>query len=277
MGVSADGSVVVGGGNVPDGSPSATSIQAFRWTSGGGMIGLDQSNPVDDDLAFSGSEGSATSADGSVIVGAGLRFGRVESFRWTSSEGMVALVATGPAIAVSADGSVVVGGDDRAFRWTSDGGMVFLTHGVFSQAWDVSSDGSIVVGFATGLGAFRWTAESGMVGLGHAGVASAVSADGAVIAGYRLSGGAGSPAFLWDTANGARELDQVLMDLGLDLTGWSLTEVHGLSDDGLTLAGTGINPDGNEEARVAVIPEPTSGALLGLGLVGLVLLRCRRC
>src|SRR5438105_4002183 len=57
-GVSADGSVVVGE------SDSASSQQAFRWTSGEGMVGLGY-------LAGAAySYASGVSADGSVIVGA---------------------------------------------------------------------------------------------------------------------------------------------------------------------------------------------------------------
>lgn len=58
FGVSADGSVVVGV------SESASGGQAFRWTSGGGMIGLG-------DLPGGGFQSTAydVSGDGSLVVG----------------------------------------------------------------------------------------------------------------------------------------------------------------------------------------------------------------
>src|SRR5262245_23616114 len=79
MGVSADGSVVVGaagsGGNYH---------RAFRWTSGGGM----------EDIGVAGlfAFAHAVSADGAVVVGVGDPDGGGNSaFRWTFADGMVRL------------------------------------------------------------------------------------------------------------------------------------------------------------------------------------------
>jgi hypothetical protein len=61
----------------------------------------------------------------------------------------------------------------------------------------------------------------------------------------------------------------VLTDVhGLDLTGWTLDAAYGVSADGRTIVGYGSGPDG-AEAWMAVIPEPSTGLLLALGLVGL--------
>jgi hypothetical protein len=56
---------------------------------------------------------------------------------------------------------------------------------------------------------------------------------------------------------------------GLDLTGWTLTSCTAVSGDGMTIVGNGTNPQGNREAWIATIPEPTTILLLGLG--GMVL------
>ena len=67
-----------------------------------------------------------------------------------------------------------------------------------------------------------------------------------------------------------RELQRVLSDdYGLDLEGWTLTDVAGISDDGLTIAGTGLNPNGAFEGWIAIIPEPVTAVLVGTGLAGL--------
>ncbi|MBT3619201.1 MAG: hypothetical protein HN523_02105, partial [Porticoccaceae bacterium] len=73
------------------------------------------------------------------------------------------------ALAVNADGSVVVGRGTsgngyEAFRWTEGTGMVALGDlaggGFDSYAYSVNADGSVVVGVSTsvnGYEAFRWT------------------------------------------------------------------------------------------------------------------------
>ena len=116
-----------------------------------------------------------------------------------------------------------------------------LPGGTFtSQAWGASADGSVVVG-----------------------------------SGYSASG---LEAFVWDSTNGMRELDQVLADLGIvDLTGWTVTQAYGVSGDGLTIVGHGKNPSGSLEAWIATIPEPSTGLLVMTGLLGLASYRrCRR-
>jgi len=119
-------------------------------------------------------------------------------------------------------------------------GLGDLPGGLFaSQAYGVNADGSIVVGSG-------WTPE-------------------------------GKKAMIWDKTNGMRELEDVLAnELGLDLTGWTLNHARGISADGFTIVGAGINPDGNYEAWVANInPIPIPGAvwLLGSGLIGIVGIR----
>lgn len=51
------------------------------------------------------------------------------------------------------------------------------------------------------------------------------------------------------------ELEDVLTQAGIDLTGWTLDEIAAISDDGSTVVGTGINPSGDNEAWRAVLPD----------------------
>jgi len=58
------------------------------------------------------------------------------------------------------------------------------------------------------------------------------------------------------------ELENVFQ---LDLTNWTLKRAYGISDDGLTIVGYGINPDGYTEGWIATVPEPATLLILGLG------------
>ena len=234
--------VVVGSSHSEDGP------EAFRWTEEGGFQRLG-------DLPGGNfaSRAMDVSADGSIVVGESYSelsqpVGWTEAFVWTESAGMVGLgdlpggVFRSSALAISEDGSTVVGAS--------------------------SSD----LGFPGGVEAFVWTEATGMVGLGFLGnddsasVASATSGDGQIVGGSasRFDGPRGisvqlasNRAFIWDRFTGMRNLQAVLTDLGLDLEGWTLEGVGGISEDGLVIVGRGINPAGNTEAWIADLGEPT--------------------
>jgi probable HAF family extracellular repeat protein len=299
LAVSGDGSIIVGESEFTPGA-----FRAFRWTAAEGMQNLGFLPGVGDSSI---SRANGISSDGSTIVGqSGL-----QAFRWTSADGMQRLrglpvnssgVGLSSANGLSADGSVVVGSHNNgAFRWTSDGGLEnlgslpgreeeYLTH-----AAAVSADGSVVVGSSSTVfssmplaEAFRRTSGSGMQGLGQlpglpAGLiadsgASAISGDGSIVVGISSSSSAlGHESFIWDAAHGMRSLQQVLVhDFGLDLTSWTLSVPRGISADGRTIVGDGINPLGQGEAWIATIPEPSSLVLVGLGCAFLFLLRRRQ-
>jgi probable HAF family extracellular repeat protein len=208
--LSADGSVVVGYSDSTGGS------QAFRWTAGGGMVGLGD---------LPGGEFSSiargVSADGSIVVGSssyGTESGGYGSagFLWTSGAGMTALDRRtrdrpfGEAAAVSADGLVIVGtdwpgdGNYEAVRWTrSPMAMVGLGDlpglQFDSHAFDVSADGSKVVGVGTGSPS--------------------------------------TEAFLWDEANGMRAIREILSSQHIDVTSWWFERADGISADGDAIIG----------------------------------------
>lgn len=245
------------------------------------------------DLEGSGLESRAegVSDDGLVVVGWSRKTVGTETFQWTSGDGMVGLGdlpgggSSSNARAVSADGSVVVGSGHsetslfEAYRWMSGGGMISLgalPAGVnFSQAFGVSGDGSVVVGEIkddSDTEAFRWTSGDGFVAMGDLpgldlrSRANDTSADGSVIVGFGWTN-LGFEAFYWDDTNGMQNLKTVLeVQLGLDLTGWSLREATSVSSDGTTIVGNGTNPDGFTEAFIAVIPGPgvCPGDIVGL-------------
>ncbi len=100
-------------------------------------------------------------------------------------------------------------------------------------------------------------------GRGFESIAYDVSADGSVVVGYSQSD-SGIEAFIWDQANGMRNLKGLLEDYGLNLTGWELSFPYEISDDGLTIVGGGYNPSGDSEIWIASIPGPTLDAVIDI-------------
>ena len=294
LATSYDGSIVVGS------NETDTFVEAFAWTSEGGLVGLG-------DLPGGAVESSAmgVSADGSVIVGIGGASSGAEAFRWTEASGLEGLgdlpsgAFNSSATAVSADGATIVGWGTvelcnvhgctpdvtEAFHWTAADGMTGLADvtifGMNSYASAVSADGSVVVG-NLGTSAFRWTEEGGLERILEdweadgqiMTIARAVSADGATVVGSiydpYLSNFLG--AFVWDPLNGPRDLADVLAsDYGLDLAGWTLLEATGISADGRTIVGWGTGPADYQQPWMVVVPEPGAGLLVGAALAGLAL------
>jgi probable HAF family extracellular repeat protein len=268
---SAGGSVVVGVARNSNGRSTA-----FRWQNGE-MTAIGNLFNTPSPYSFA----TDVTPDGSVIVGSSSPSGGSgsEAFRWENQTmvGLGHLPGDHPAsfaTAVSADGSVIVGlhselVTELAVRWV-DGvieSLGDLPGGSFypsSRARDVSADGRVVVGRGQseiGYEAFRW--EDGvMVGLGDLpgghvypdSEALSVSEDGSVIVGVGDSD-SGDAAFLWTAEMGMTDLKNLLeIDYGLDLTDWTLEQAVGVSNDGLTIVGRGINPSGDREAWIAALP-----------------------
>ena len=113
-GVSLDGSVVVGS------STSASGSEAFRWTSGDGMVGL---GDLPGGSFFS--VANAVSSDGSVVVGRGTSASGSEAFIWDASNGM------------------------RNLKTVLEGAGVDMTGWTLIEARGVSADDTKIVGWGT--------------------------------------------------------------------------------------------------------------------------------
>lgn len=288
-GVSADGSAVVGQ------IRSSAGNEAFLWSESTAMVGLgDLPGGQDRSNAY------GVSADGSVVVGVGYDSVGPQAVRWTQQGQILPLgnlpgVSQGYGLAVSADGSTIIGYCQglQGFRWTQGTGTLPLGDlpggPVGSQALGLSADGSVIVGgsagqYSTGSAsfeAFRWTQETEMVSLGSLpggtpqSTADAVSADGSIVVGNSnmLPSWEGGEAFIWDAEHGMRDLHDLLIDdYGLEesLQGWTLQRATDVSADGRVIVGWGTNPAGQPEGWLAVVPEPSSTTLLGVALLVLL-------
>jgi uncharacterized membrane protein len=266
VGATADGTVIVG----TDYHTTLSDSHAAHW----GTNLFDEFIPIP---SHSRTRGTGVSADGSVIVGASLGFNNLFSAatRWTNGFpedlGGYDPTAGDTAVAqgVSADGAVSVGTIfishvGSAVRWTAVGTAQFLDNTTESNATLASHDGSVVAGvvfFSDHNEAFRWTA-AGLVPLGVLSGAfdsepTAMTADGSMVVGNCDSD---PPApFIWH-AGTMEDLTAHLTALGIDLTGWSLTDATGISADGSVLVGNGVHNGNNEPWLATLVPAPTCGS-----------------
>jgi len=274
-GISASGGFVTGGSDYFDGS------HGFRWNVATGIMEDIGELPGG---SFHASSGYAMSGDGNTIVGNSFSGIGYRAFRWRTIGGIESLGQlpggfNSSALGVSADGSVAAGVSDspignRAFRWTSGGGMQNLgivSGSGASYGWAINADGSVIVGKSDSLGAtvaMRWTAATGMQSLGLLpgspySSAHGVSGDGSVIVGVSAQPGFSSyHAFLWKSSLGMVDLNTYLPTLGLNLTGWTLSQALAVSSDGTAITGHGIL---NGQTRAWVV-RGLPGACVGAGI-----------
>ena len=273
---SADGSVVVGASVRPnslneDGSP-------FRWTQATGMVYLG---------SLGGTEGGVArdvSADGSVVVGysSNANF-NLEAFRWSAGGGMAGIgdlpggTFNSQASGVSGDGTLVVGPAstssspyNTSFRWTAGGGITGIVPTTF-RAFGITGDGHFAFGDNLGRAARLDLQNGALLTIPHVPIpglntdtdqAWAANADGSVVVGLHnlsLINEFFGRAFMWDAAHGTRIIQNVLINdfgLGAELAGWELNNATAVSDDGLTVAGYGFAPSGEQAAWMARLPAP---------------------
>jgi len=270
---SRDGSVIVGWSRSQGGN------EAYRWTEATGLVALgDLPGGLLSSRAF------AVSGDGSTVVGKGdVENSPGEAWVWTEATGMQGLgdlpggAYNSDAQDISADGSVIAGfslaADAAATtRWIDLVGPSRLDSlqpgGLgFNEARGISADGDVIVGFSAsantaidGREACRWV-DGVPEGLGdlpggafHS-TAFATNEDGSVVVGQADTGLGDPEAFIWTERDGMRSLKELLETrYEADLTGWQLIEARGISDDGHTIVGWGLNPDGNREGFVIRLP-----------------------
>lgn len=269
--LNADGSMIVGAGSVNNRGTG------FIWT-------RDAGHTLYPGLTFAG-----VSDNGNFL------FGRQDilgvPFRWSQSNGREVIAETGIPNAISADGSVVIGQAGHfvgsGWRWTAATGQVSLgeipTGFAESVPHGITPDGSTVVGFLTRPNvpdqqrAFRWTADDGYQVLAAIdGVNSIRAFDASATPSPTIIGSGffdgNERAVIWTPDGRAHVLSDYLASLGAELDTWTLLRAESISDDGLTIAGNGLNPDGVAEGWVVHIPSPGGG----MTLLACVLARRRR-
>lgn len=252
------------------------------------------------------------SADGSTVVGGGPLGGLSGYVVYdTSTEAAAQLDSTSgtplrlsfllETIGVSWDGSRVAGKgpsggpastgvvlDRHTGHGTAIGGLPGGNGGSLPLA--MSADGSTVVGWSASANgaqeAFVYDADTEqLTGLGSlmggpnfSSRANAVSANGLTIVGRARTGGLEDfSAFIHQPHAGMRSLNDLMGNFGL-AEGWRLEDATGISADGLTIVGTGRDPDFAYRSWVISFREPpiwgdyNADGSIGQGDLDLVLL-----
>jgi probable HAF family extracellular repeat protein len=262
--LSSDGSVIVG----------QSDFIAFRWKRAEGMVALG-----DLDGGSTISAGRAITSDSSIIYGNGYNANGFRAVKWTAPNVIIPLENLDLIQGCSSNGAIAIGSGPgpngtTAVRWQD--GASSLALGDFSSCGGdlrggnglaISRDGKVLIGVAYPKGgscvfydeafdAFRWTAERGLEQLerpnGFGGSRpEAISADGALIGGSSRINDE-SVGYLWNQFGRAWKASDVLSAQGADISHWkSILSINGVSDNGLALAGIGLNIDGKEEAFLA--------------------------
>lgn len=266
--ISDDGSIIVGASSSANAAWPNT--EGFRWDSVHGMRGIGVvSGPVGGQSPV-----VAVSGDGQVLVGrAAPPGGPTQAFIWTERDGFTMLgVLPGETLAHPGDatfhGDLVVGSASTIYgqsgrRWTRQDGWEVLFPEA-GAALSITPDGSIATGrYGAGVTRepLRWTPADGARGLGNpagtdTGVGNDLSDDGGVVVGFGEDAITGETvAIAWFEQVGTLRLQPwIESNFGLDLTGWTLEAVTGVSADGLVMVGYGLNPQTEREAWRLSLP-----------------------
>lgn len=268
-GISADGNTIIGSLGTSDGP------RAFLATSGSGLQQL--RIPAS---AYS-SSASAVNRDGTTIVGSIAEGSGGSAVMWRYGNADILGTLNGvyaDALAVSLDGSVVAGSSEFggmgnvAFRWTQSDGMQSIgrlrNHDVYSTAFGVNGDGTIIVGesgdFVTSR-AFMWTPAQGMVDLGVLSggwLSRAYSVSNAGLIVGQTTDATSYRAFIWSGEHGIVDLKSYLQAQNVDTSGWdSLYSADAISADGRFIVGSGTYEGRGVAFLVDLAPIPTPSTL----------------
>lgn len=285
----------IGGTNIN--STTALGEMAYYESAAGGWTNLGGIGGSSDG---STSSGWGISGDGQSMVGLGwVNAGTAHAIQWSAGTGTFDLGSTvanrsSRANAVSDDGSIVAGwqDDDFGFRqgaiWI-DGVQTTISDDVgtpMGEALAISGDGQWVTGVLREDRTWRYNTVtddfqyldpvSGFSFLPNA-IGASITDDGSTIVGtvHDLGPSLFGAGFIWRDEIGIMSMNDYFDSVGVEYeAGFNFSVPVGISGDGDTLAGLGLDANGFAVGWVVTVPSPSSAVLLGLG--GLVTPRRRR-
>jgi probable HAF family extracellular repeat protein len=250
LGVSGDGSVIVGLAYLPSSQELGTQFHGFRWDPAKGMVDLGTMRKGGTSNCF------GISADGNTIIGyerspKGADFlespsGSSGVIFWRGVERPLhAFGRAGEAFAINWNGTIIVGRLHPLGGRDLPNGTFFTTTTTYMYtAWDGRFEdlAAVLLQSSTGLG------------FDYASMPTAVSDDGQVVGG--TTGVSDHLPYLWTRATGMVLITDYLTANGLTVhQGWQkLTDVSYISPNGKLIAGTGIDPQGVAGSWIVNLP-----------------------
>jgi len=201
-------------------------------------------------------------------------------FLWTRDRGLTLLNNPGGVyshpFAISQDGLTIVGnrwGGDPfdATQWTLAGGPLDLglpaLTGTVPLAFDVSYDGSVIVGYTSDFRVFIWRRDSELTYPGTLGgsesFALGVSANGSIVVGWAQDRNGKRRAFRWTEQTRMQNLGASVL-IGNISYSYDNSEALGISPDGNVIVGIAYN-DINEAVGFRNILQGTRRVNISLG------------
>jgi len=258
---------------IPAGLPTTDSCEATAVDANGGIVGFCHDTP------FQYANGTATaislapsygwlydvSKDGTVSIGVAAvpnNGGQQAFHRVNGTVSLVPKLDTDWSFAhgTSGDGSVIVGDEyiagHVAWFWSAATGTKQLVEQPAGfenyYATDVSTDGKVIVGYSGGGYAIRWSGPSyAQYKITQNSAYAATNQDGTASVGTITTGTSTTSAAIWDANGSVHQVADYLT--GANLSGWTLTEAKGISDDGKVVVGNGVY-NGQNRGWIAHLP-----------------------
>ena len=206
--------------------------------------------------------------------------------RWTPGAGLETLPLPNAGDLDSSSTAWSVLDDERIFGVSASGAWLYSETTGFQMLEDAeqmsraNSDGTFFLGTASNnpINGYDspayWTPDQGLVHLPLSanddfGLAFGMSDDGSVIVGQLQA-----HQYIWIDQGQPMLISDYAASLGLDMDGWFIANVYGVSADGSTIVGGARHASweaGRVEGFVLTIPSPASASVFAFGLIA-----CRR-
>lgn len=251
-----------GSGTILCGYGDSGSSRAFRWTNTGGYQLLPLFNPSWGAVPSNYSVATGISQSGADVVGTVGLGTNARAFIWSSSApsflqivGPVSPYTDTTGLAISGDGTTITGASGiYAFRQKNgaSGPLPFVFIATSMRGEAINTDGSVISGrYTTSSGSefgYVWRLSapsistilpqtpSGCTALRP----KAMNGDGLLIGGETVDNVAGFAGFVWTPPMATQLAANHLQNRGVNLTGWQIRDITGISPDGKAMCGNGI-------------------------------------